>query len=141
MNTMNKDDFAKMINGREQDELLSADDCLTASENNLVVVFCHSDDLLELEGSMIDELSCWRGGTFFYDRNADSWIDIEDSFEGVDLEDRPVIYVVCNDSSKYEGFWHIDSNLEHARFETLKDGEPFCSGLVFNYTDLNNPIQ
>ena len=52
---MTKEDFAKMINKREQDALLSADDCLTATENNLVVVFAYSDDLLELEGSMIDD--------------------------------------------------------------------------------------
>lgn len=133
---MTKEDFAKMINGREQDELLSADDCLTASENNLVVVFAYSDDLLELEGAMIDELGCFNGGTFYFEKHFERWADIDDSFEGVDLENLPVIYAVCNDRSKYEGFWYIDTNLEHARFETIKDGEPFCSGLIFDYAEL-----
>jgi hypothetical protein len=133
---MNKEEFAKMINGREQDALLSADDCLIANENNLVVVFAYSDDLLELEGAIIDELGCYNGGTFFFEKDFERWVDIDDSFEGVDLEDLPVIYAVCNDHSKYNGFWYIDTNLEYARFETMKNGEPFCSGLVFNYTDL-----
>jgi hypothetical protein len=135
---MTKEDFAKNIDGREIDSLLSADDCLLATENNLVVVFACSDDRLELEGSMIDEFGCYMGGAFYYDFNSESWVDIDDSFEGVDLEeDCPIIYAICNDKSKYEGFWFLETNLPHCRFEAKMNGELFCSGFVFDYTELN----
>lgn len=134
---MTKEQLAKTLDSREVDSLLSGDDSLIASENNLVVVFAYSDDLVELEGAIVDELDCWQGGTFYYDQLKERWIDIDDSFEGVNLEECFTISAICNDKTKYEGLWYLQTNLPHARFEAKKDDEPFCSGFVFDYNDLN----
>lgn len=60
---MTPNEFAILINGREYGFTLTKEEEKLAEENNLVVVYGASDDLMEFRGAINDELEAWAGTT------------------------------------------------------------------------------
>jgi hypothetical protein len=58
---MNAKQFAQLIDGQCYPFLMSKEECQLAEENELLVAFGSSDDLLELEGAIRDEIDAWNG--------------------------------------------------------------------------------
>jgi hypothetical protein len=58
---MNKDELAKLLDGRQYGVEINEKEAQLARGNNLVVVFGASDDLMELRGAIYDEVGCWSG--------------------------------------------------------------------------------
>ena len=59
---MTKEELAALINGREYRDEVTPEIIQNAKENNLVIVFGASDDLMELRGAIDDEIGCYDGG-------------------------------------------------------------------------------
>lgn len=135
---MTKEEFAKQIDGRKKDSFLSPDDTLDATQFNLIVVYGYSDDLVCFDGALIDELGAWSGGTFYYDVELESFMDIEDSFEGIDLDNALTIEAKwCKNEVDGKLIpWTFETNIPHAKFNIIEDGEVFCIGLVIDLNDL-----
>jgi hypothetical protein len=134
--TMTREEFAKMLDGRVYDSVLSGDDQLDANEYNLVIVYGCSDDLVEFEGAIIDELGAWGGGTFYYDNELESFMDIEDSFEVLDLKNALTIEAkwMKNEVNGKIVPWTFETNIPHSTFNLnyghSEGGGVFCVGLV-----------
>ena len=137
---MTKEEFAQYLDGRIEDSILTPDDVLDASDFDLVVVYGASDDLIEFEGAICDELGAYGGGTFFYDKDFESFVDVDDSFEGFDLTDSKKIIALWGKGTELYGNvdWTFDSNIPHATFRIMsRDGvDVFCVGMVMSVTDL-----
>lgn len=122
MNKLTKEYFANkhnncnLRNGLYYDsDYISKQDLIELKNNNLVVVYGHSDDLAEFQGAIEDEIGCWDGGRVFtrgkYYINA-KWCDgIAD--------------------------WTYDTNIPCATFMILDGEDNYCEALVFSLDDLN----
>jgi len=64
----NDKEFAEMLNGREIGEEITLEETKIAKENNLVVVFGASDDLMEFKGAINEEIDCYEGTTIYLDK-------------------------------------------------------------------------
>lgn len=94
-----------------------------AKENNLVVVFGASDDLMEFRGAIDDESDCYNGGFTYLDKNGIT----EDSFR----PDR-IDAIWC----KNDVAWTYETEIPHETFKVMEDGEVYCIGIVFSIKDL-----
>lgn len=66
--SMKKEELAAMLNGREYRNEITREEAAEAKAAGLVVVYGASDDLMEFEGAIRDELGCYDGGTAFVDK-------------------------------------------------------------------------
>lgn len=134
---MTKEELAQMLNGREYMEETTDEIERIAKENNLVIVHGYSDDNAELRGAIADEVSCYDGGEFYITQNG--LLDNE-----CECDDCPYFLSAKKSAKKVEAIWsNIDgyswtykTDIPHATFDILEDGEKFCRGIVFSLDDL-----
>lgn len=140
---MTKEQVADQLDGLEypleikklQREQLAAD--------RLVVVFGASDDLMEFRGAIYDEVGSYGGSTALVD--SEGLLPERDSFEGdgsddVELEHffgrkkvaKEIKAEWCRDGYS----WTYQTNIPHATFEIMDDGEKYCRGIVFSLDEL-----
>jgi hypothetical protein len=138
---MNKEQFAELLNGRQYRDEITKDEEKLAKENGLLVCFGASDDLLEFRGIVYDEVGAYDGGSALLVKKKGGKIDImsEDDFKEVQeiMDDKeldfelPKVEVVaewCPDD--LECSWRIKSDLPHATFDIMEDGELYCRGII-----------
>lgn len=132
-----KEQLAAPLNGREIGNEITQQEAAQAKNAGLLVIFGASDDLIEFYGAFTDEGDCYNGGKFKLHRGgilADHE-DCECDYCGykaaaekcVDLE------AVWN-SDGYS--WTYKTELPHASFDILEDGEKYCRGIVITAADL-----
>lgn len=130
-----KEVFAAWITGREYGDETTATEKVIAEENGLVVMFGYSDDNVELCGAIDDEVSARDGTTisFLNGEILTSKCEDENCPYFKELEKSPHIKKVealwCKEG---EYSWTFKTDIPHATFEILEDGEKFCRGIVFN---------
>lgn len=137
-----KEELAVFLDGNEYGREVSAGDDKTARESGLVVIFGASDDLVEFRGAIHDEIDAYGGRAFKIDRKG-----VLPSFEQVagrgedECEDyfdrKPHAQSVEAIWSDNEGYcWTFKTDIPHAEFEIVEEGEKFCRGIVIDMTDL-----
>ena len=138
-----REQFAKLLDGREiGDELDRAEEKL-AKENGLVVVYGASDDLCEFRGAIEDEAGCYDGGTIpllngkllpNYDED-----DCECEFCGYKalLAKARTIKAIW-DAPNSVATWTYDTDIPHSKFMVFEEGEPYCQGIVFDFTEVDS---
>ena len=111
-----------------------------AKENNLVIVFGASDDLIEFRGAIYDERGCFEGGEFLVDD------------KGL-LPFREEIYdddILCNYFERKKKVkkiiaiwddykipcWRYETEIPHVNWEYQEDNRPYCIGIIFSLSDL-----
>jgi len=107
-----------------------------AKDNNLIIVFGASDDLMEFRGAIYDEVGCYGGGIAY----------IQD---GVLLQNKcdndacPYFETEKQISTKIEAVWNQEgyswiykTEIPHKTFDILEDEEKYCRGIVFSLADL-----
>jgi hypothetical protein len=138
---MTPQELADILNGREYSEEITRDEQRAAKAAGLVVVFGASDDLVELRGAIDDEAGAYRGSTLRVD--AKGLLPDWDSLDKDDIDD-------CRDYFQREagaktvtahwdrgGYsWTYSTNIPHAVFDILEDGEKYCQGIVFRLADV-----
>jgi len=132
-----KEQLAGILNGREYNNEIFETEEQVAKENNLVVVFGASDDLIEFRGVIYNEISAWRGITIPLDKKGLVLNECDFSecpyFKRKLEEVKNTIEAVW-DSAGYS--WVIKTEIPHSTFEIMEDGEKFCRGIVFSMDDL-----
>lgn len=132
-------DFAKMLDGREYGHEITKEEESLTKQNNLVVVFGASDDLMELRGAIDEEIDCYDGGS---------------AFIGSDGE---IISQTCEDCGECKLFrtakskahelsahwcegdvasWEYDIDVPFEPFSIMEDGGVYCIGIVFSMDSL-----
>lgn len=137
---MNKEDLAGKLNNIEYpvriDEKLKEE----AKANGLVIVYGASDDLMEFDGAIHDEVGCYDGGKALIDM--EGLLPDRESIEDDDeLEDffqrknnvKTIEALWC----KEEGYsWTYKTDIPHATFEVKEDDGTYCRGIVFSLNDV-----
>jgi len=134
---MTKDELAKILDGNEYTNEIDTATELQAKESGMVVVFGGSDDLMEFRGAIHDEVGCYEGGTAYLDSNGllDNKCADFDCPYFVDLESKSksIESLWCNEPNIS---WTFKTEIPHATFNIMEDGEVFCRGIVFDIGDI-----
>lgn len=140
---MTKEQLAQRLDGTDYDIGIPKKAVDAAIENGLVIVYGLSDDLIEFDGAIHDEANVCDGDIVKFDCEGviPQWDTLEkeieqevrDYFKRVDNTEVSEI-LVKESHGKY--FWSYDTDIPHATFEILEDGEPHCLGIIFNINDL-----
>lgn len=142
---MNKEKFAAMLNGRECRYEITKDEAAQAKAAGLVVVYGASDDLMEFAGALYDEVGVYGGGMALVDAK-----DVLDRDQIEDDDDEAIaefvarsktaqsIEALWNDSVSDASVpaWTYMTDIPHATFDVMDDGELYCRGIVFALADL-----
>ena len=145
---MTKEELAALINGREYRDEVTPEIIQNAKENNLVIVFGASDDLMELRGAIDDEIGCYDGGFIKvhkqgilsnFDRlleNEAEESDFEEYFKYRDSAKEIEAVWGTNEASELEYSWVYRTEIPHACFDIVEGNEKYCKGIVFSLNDL-----
>jgi len=135
--------MAEQLDGREYLFVLDKGEKHFLKQQGLVVVCGASDDLMELDGAIYDEFGCYNGGTVLVDKQGplDSW---ETAKDNMDTEEEFQAYFNRKRNAKQiEAIWGKDgiswqykTDIPHATFKIMKDGDVYCIGIVFDIKEL-----
>jgi hypothetical protein len=132
---MTKESLAEMLNNRPYgDEITEAEE-LAARDAGLVVVFGYSDDNTEFRGAIKDEVGCYGGVDIYLTASGPltDHADCECQYCGYKEAKTKARLIVANfDKGAYT--WETD--IPHATFRVLEDGDVYCQGIVFHISDL-----
>lgn len=137
---MTPQEFAAQIDGREYPLEIDEHEVRQLITNGLVVVAGASDDLMILGGAICDEGDCYDGGTLYIDKQGllPDWEQVEDD------EDEAEAYFKRKENAKQiEAIWCKDdiswqykTDIPHAMFKIMEDGDVYCIGMVFDIKEL-----
>lgn len=132
---MTKEELAARLNGRGIGYEVPPELEVLAKALDLVVIFGASDDLTELRGGLYDEAGAYGGTTHRIDMEG-----FIPDWESVDHDDEEACAAYFSRRGKgaiveakwaVEGYsWVITTEVPHATFDILEDGEKFCRGIV-----------
>ena len=146
---MTPKELADALNGIEYSatiHLHGSDLMKLAKGSGLVVAYGFSDDLLEFDGALYDEFSCYGGRTALVD--ADGLLpEFESAREDEDacrryferkLNAREIEAIWRNSPSDEldDPAWILKTDIPHESFMIVEEGEPFSRGIVFSLSSL-----
>jgi len=118
-----KEQLAAMLDGKEYGNEATNQVSEIAKANNLVIVFGASDDLIEFQGAIYDEIDCYNGGTAYVNQQG---LCTEGKCEKIEA-------LWCKEDT-YSFTYKTD--IPHATFDIVEDGDKYCRGIVFSLNDL-----
>jgi hypothetical protein len=148
---MSPQEFAARINGRQYLSELTAEETRLAKSLGLVVIYGASDDLLEFDGAISEELGANDGtearvGQYGLLKdfeelhsNTEEEADFEAYFRHKASGFAIVKAVWCPTKpgeSEPWASWSIETTVPHATFDVMEGGELFCRGVVLRLADL-----
>lgn len=142
--TMTPQELADRLNGRDYGSEMTRAEEAEAKDAGIVVVFGASDDLMEFRGAIDDEMGAWGG--------AEVWVDVEGlvpNFENAcdepDHSKKDALReyfrrekggVTIEAHWNRDGYsWTYSTDIPHATFDIMEDGEKYCRGIVFRLED------
>lgn len=151
MKTMTKEQLAELLDGNEYLDEITKEQEQIAKENNLLVLFGASDDLLEMRGAIYDEVEAYDGGDYALALDGELYADGEEEntyhkavgnevlliSDEYDNDDNPrLIRADWCPEDRPDLSWRLFSNMPYASFTIKEDGEPFCAGLVIDLDEV-----
>lgn len=128
---MTPQELAEKINNREYECVVTRDTSALAKQNRLVIVYGASDDLMEFDGAIYDEVGCYDGGVVRVGKNG--------VCENCEADYIEALWCKNADDTKSDVAWQYNTQIPHATFNILEDGEIYCVGIVFSIDDLKEP--
>lgn len=130
---MDLKDWAQLLTGREIGEEISVNEARLAKSDGVVVVYGYSDDNIEFEGAIRDEVGCNDGGIILIDEDgpfsAEHKCDCDYcGFKARKDAAKKIEALWCKEGAY---LWTYKTDIPHETFEIVEDGEPFCRGIVF----------
>ena len=129
--------FAARLNGNLMGDEITQKEQADAKKAGLVVVFGYSDDYTLFRGVIRDEaglgaIRITKSGNILEEDRMDTLNElVEDGT--LSGGDSPKFSVII---AKFDDHHHYDTDIPHATFDIMEDGELFCRGIVFSISDL-----
>lgn len=134
---MNAKELAEKLNGCEIGNETTKEIESIAKENDLVIVFGASDDLIEFRGAIDEELGAQNGTKVKL--NADGLLltkcDNNDCPYFAQLMVKSTLFIEvlwCDDDID----WTYKTNIPHETFDVIEDDRKYCRGILFSLQDL-----
>lgn len=140
-----RETFAASLNGREYPFDLTREEEASAKALGLIVIFGASDDLMEFRGVFTEEAGAGRGSRpvpFDRDGFLPRWEEVKDDEEDAERYFRRKVGIKASIQALWcpEGgdgpSWAYKTDLPHATFNVMEDGEVYCRGIVIDLNDL-----
>jgi len=133
---MTPQEAAAALDGNEYRKEGSKELFLKMAKAGLVAVYGASDDLMEFEGVIRDEVGVIDGGMAYLDRYGlleNSCEDEHCPYFGGLKEKATTIKAIWDDG----GFsWRYETTIPHVKFVIKEDGDNYCEGIVFDLGDV-----
>jgi len=127
---MKKEELAKILNGRRRGDEITKEEIEIAKESGLVVVYGYSDDNLEFNGAIDDEVDSYDGTKVYINKKLE--------IKSKPKEGRKLVEAIwCPE--EFNCSWLIKSDIwDYSTFEIMDsvDDEIFCRGIVFDIKDI-----
>lgn len=116
-----------------------------AKAAGIVIVYGRSDDLMEFDGAVSDEVSAWDGTTALVDAKGvlPSWESLQDDGDEsrhADYHARKPhvvgIEAVWCPKDMPGTSWAYKTAIPHATFDIMEEGDIYCRGIVFALADI-----
>lgn len=147
---MTKEEFAKMIDGREYPFYLTPEEQSLASDNHLLVVSGFSDDTVVFEGAAKVEMGVPDGGFFYVSRSGcvykgptldELTILKKFGFAAKDIGGPGAFVIEATgigglQQHKTELPWRFETTAPCSTFEIVKDGGPCSCGIVIDLAEV-----
>ena len=142
---MTKEQLAALLNGREYMREMTKQEEADAKAAGLVVLVGYSDDNVELRGAIRDEISAYEGTRITVTSGGllPNWDDLDQSDKDEVREyfrkealPREVIDCEWSPADEPTLSWRYSTNMPHATFNVMEDGEVYCRGIVFAMADI-----
>lgn len=139
---MTTKEIAQALDGMEYPVRIPTDIAAAAKESGVVIVYGASDDLMEFEGAIYDEVGVYEGGkaTVTASGLQMSWQDV------LETEDKNKLRSWFANEGKgkvIEAVWNEDgysftyeTEIPHETFEVVDEGDKYCRGIVFKLSDV-----
>lgn len=115
--------IADMIEGRKYGEEITKEIEAIAKDNDILILFGASDDLLEFRGAVHDEYDCHRGGYCYVTKKGRITKKAKNT--------RLKIEALWGGDASGEVSWEIIPDTTHVRFNIFDQcGEHYCIGAV-----------
>lgn len=131
---MTAKELADMLSGREYGMEISNGEARDAKDSGLAVVYGYSDDNVEFDGAIREEVGAYNGTTIYVGK--DGLIDDPDC---TDADHCPYFEAAKKAAKKIEAVWGkggvawtFETDIPHETFNIYEDGELFCVGIVFS---------
>lgn len=127
---MNIKDFANTLGTRPMGDEVPYHMVIEAQRQNYLIVFGVSDDLIEVCGARSDEFDAFRPTAIYVTSHRVYAAD-----ENRPAAAQPIHVEYSKPTTENPALWKLSTDIPHATFDVMEDGELFCRGLVI---DLNN---
>jgi hypothetical protein len=130
-------EWAELLNGREYGLEITKEEETQAWEDSVYIIFGASDDLIEIRGQETEELGCFEGGVVMFNGDGILTNECEDP-------QCPYWQKLCDTAKEVEAVWDSEgyswtykTDIPHATFDIMEDGEKYCRGIVFHKDSLS----
>lgn len=139
-------EIAAKLHGLEYPLRVPADVAAEAKAAGIVIVYGASDDLMEFDGAIYDEVDAYEGATAQIDAKGvlpswDSASEDEDAARDY-FERKPkcrTIEALWSPAVPDGASWAYKTDIPHQTFDVMEDGGIYCRGIVFSVSDLTTP--
>lgn len=131
----------KTLNGIEYPTPIPSHFIKQCTDAGIVIVYGQSDDLMEFEGAITDEIEAYEGHTAYLDANGLLLNDCQ-------RNDCPYFSRLCEHAIPIDAIWNENANsipgiswtfkteIPHLIFNIMEEGDIYCKGIVFTMRDL-----
>lgn len=124
--------LAAELNGREYMKEITQPEAETAKRDGLVVVFGYSDDNVEFRGAIYDEIGAYEGTSVALTKAGLVENDCEnDACPHYKRAKAQAVTIKALWAAEPDYSWTYKTVIPHATFEIVRDGQPYCRGIVF----------
>lgn len=133
-------EIAKQLDSMEYPVDIPNEIAKHAKALGIVIVYGASDDLMEFEGAIHDEVGAYDGTTVEVSPNG-----LVPEFDSVDKDNKDALRSYFSNEGKgikIEAIWgkggysfQYETDIPHATFEVMEDGDKYCRGIVFRLSD------
>lgn len=145
-----KEELAALLSGRPYPHEITRQEAAEAYKAGLVAVYGGSDDLIYFSGAIADELGAGEESEFYLDEHGvlegyespEEWLESfrfgSPTWEDVEVfaERRKKARKITTHWNRDGYSWTYETDIPHATFEIMDEGDKYCRGIVFSIGDL-----
>jgi len=133
--------LAAVLNGRQCGFEVTDEIRKRAKDDGLVIVYGASDDLVEFDGAIYDEVSAYEGKIVYLSKDGifDSCNEYDERCDECKMyknaidKCKTIRAVWCGDAGYC---WTFETAIPHVRFGIFENDQKFCRGIVFHISEL-----
>lgn len=131
-----RDEIAASITGCQYRSEVSKELHAKALAAGVVIVYGASDDLMEFDGAISDEIGAYDGTTAYLTSSGllENECDDDECPHFERLKEKAATIEAVWGKDGYS--WQYKTAIPHVTFDVMEDGDTYCKGIVFNLADV-----